>query len=510
MQSEPAETYLRNLAESELRRYRGDAAEFLPEAMTRVRAVATAFAKTGALDPGAAEGVVEELTTALEVRSPGYRIAPTVAARRRRAQRFRPGAVPLAGALPASAPARAFPGSPRAGAFPVSVTPVGALLELREGETDMVVYLTAAISAPHLASLSAGVLSLPKGSLPRRARQRPDLPPAALGAARMFPGIPGVPRDLRAVDAAGQSYDLVFNGGGDGTWSAGHFALRPSPPGPPGPPTPPGRQQARPPDAGSLIVGNDETSVRIDLTAGSPAAEVTTTENGLTAGEQFLRIRAEAMFASGYHDVGTDLKGLAATVPALRAAGMLPERSELPGTIAALCHRYAVSREDVPDPPAALPDRWASLLTGDQHASWQRDGADSPPASSSHGGLRPPVPPGPPPFPAAAHLPVAFPETDGITTVLSGLVTHGRRSTITGVFFGTVDEGYPEGPCIWLRDNDGQWHAAKQRSWSSGGVNVFWADLIPPVHPSASRADILVIGRTADSRGSVPLTWWTS
>ena len=475
MQSEPAETYLRNLAESELRRYRGDAAEFLPEAMTRVRAVATAFAKTGALDPAAAEGVVEELTTALEVRSPGYRVAPTVAARLRRARRFQPGAVPLAGAHPAPTPA---------GAFPVSVTPVGALLELREGETDIVVYLTAALSTPHLAALSAGVLSLPKGSLPSRARQRPGLPPAAPVAARMYPGLPGVPRDLRAVDATGQSYDLVFNGGGDGTWSAGHFALRPSSPGAPG------RRQVRPADAGWLIVGNDETSVQVDLTARSPVAEVTTTENGLTAGEQFLRIRAEAMFASGYHDVGTDLKGLAAAVPALRAVGMLPERSELPRTIAALCHRYAVGRDDVPDPPAALPDRWASLLTDDQHASWQPDGADTPPA--------------------AAHLPMAFPETDGVTTVLSGLVTHGRRSTITGAFFGPVEEGYPEGPCIWLRDNDGQWHAAKQRSWSSGGVNVFRADLTPPVHPSASRADILVIGRTADSRGSVPLTWWTS
>ena len=482
MQSEPAETYLRNLAESELRRYRGDAAEFLPEAMTRVRAVATAFAKSGALDPGAAEGVVEELTTALEVRSPGYRVAPAVAARRRRARRFQPGAVPLAGPYPASASAVAFPGSAPAGAFLVSVTPAGALLELREGETDIVVYLTAVISAPHLTALSAGVLSLPKGSLPRRARQPPGVPPAALGAARMFPGLPGVPSDLRAVDATGQSYDLVFNGGGDGTWSAGHFTLRPGPPGPSGPP--------RLADAGWLIVGNDETSVRIDLTASSPAAEVTTTENGLTAGEQFLRIRAEAMFASGYHDVGTDLKGLAAAVPALRAVGMLPERSELPRTIAALCHRYAVSRDDIPDPPAALPDRWASLLTGDQHASWQPDSADTPPA--------------------AAHLPMAFPETDGVTTVLSGLVTHGRRSTITGAFFGPVEEGYPEGPCIWLRDDDGQWHAVKQRGWSSGGVNVFRADLTPPVHPSASRADILVIGRTADSRGSVPLTWWTS
>jgi hypothetical protein len=478
MRSELAETYLRNLAESELRRYRGDAVESLPEATARIRAVATAFARTGALDPGTAEGVVGELTTALEIRSPGYRTAapgyrtaaPGVL---RRAHRIRHGAFRIQPSAVVSA-----------GAFPVSVTPVGKVLELHDGETDIVVYLAAMIRTPGLASLSAGVLSLPKGSLPRRATQRPGLPPAG-PTAIIGPGLPGVPGDLRAVDRAGQSYILVFNGGGDGTWSAGHFQVRANPSGPPSGPHPPSA------DAGWLDVGNDETSVRIDLTRDSPATEVSTTENGLTAGEQFLRIRAEAMFASGYHDIGTDLKALAAVVPALRAVGMLPEGSELPPLIAALCHRYAVSRDDIPDPPAALPGRWAGLLTGDQHASWQQpDGADA--------------------ALAAAHLPVMFPETDGVTTVLSGLVTHGRRSTMTGAFFGAVEEGYPEGPCIWLRDDGGQWHVAKQRSWGSGGVIVFRADVIPPVHPSVSAADVLVIGRTADVRCSVPLTWWTS
>jgi hypothetical protein len=484
MNSELAETYLRNLAESELRRYRGDAEEFLLEATARVRAVATALARTGALDPAAAERVVEELTTALYIRSPGYRMAPPGTAqlgmaRLRRAHRIQAGAISVQ-------PGAVAP----AGASPVSLTPVGEVLELRDGETDIVVYLAAAIRTPGLVSLSAGVLNLPKGSLPRRATQRPGLAPAGPRAV-IGPGLPGVPLDLRAVDRAGQSYILIFNGGGDGTWSAGHFQVRANPSGPPGTPGAPGARQALPADAGWLDVGNDETSVRVDLTRDAPAAEVTATGNGLTAGEQFLRIRAEAMFASGYRDIGTDLKALAAVVPALRATGVLPEGSELPRLIAALCHRYAVSREDIPDPPGALPDRWTGLLTGDQHASWQQpDGADPPPA--------------------AAHLPVAFPETDGVTTVLSGLVTHGRRSTMTGAFFGAVEEGYPEGPCIWLRDDGGQWHVAKQRSWSSGGVIVFRADVIPPVHPSVSSADILVIGRTADSRCSVPLTWWTS
>jgi hypothetical protein len=110
----------------------------------------------------------------------------------------------------------------------------------------------------------------------------------------------------------------------------------------------------------------------------------------------------------------------------------------------------------------------------------------------------------------AASLSVRFPETDGLTIVLSGLLTRGQRTTMTGAFFGPIEEGYPEGPCVWLRDGGGLWHVAKLGSWSSGGVNVFKAEVVPPVPPSAAAVDILVISRTADLRASAPLTWWTS
>ncbi|HZZ55472.1 MAG TPA: hypothetical protein VFE26_14450, partial [Trebonia sp.] len=65
-----AETYLRNLAESELRRCRDGAPESMLEATGRVRAVAAAFAGTGVLEPAVADTVLDELTTALMIRSP--------------------------------------------------------------------------------------------------------------------------------------------------------------------------------------------------------------------------------------------------------------------------------------------------------------------------------------------------------------------------------------------------------------------------------------------------------
>jgi hypothetical protein len=425
--------------------------------------VAAAFAGTGVLDPDVADTVVDELLTALMIRSNGAPRARHMAQLRH---------------------AHYIPGSARtpAGPIPVSTTPVGALLELRDGETDMDVYLFAAISTPELACVSAGILNLPKGSLPPRSEERQGLPPPSPQRLLAGWGLQGVPGDLRAVDETGRSYDLVFNGGGDGTWSTGQFNLLANPRR-----TPPGAPQSWT----RLDVGNEEHSVRIDLTASPLSVEVTTTPNGLCAGEQFLRIRAEAAFGSRYHDIGTDLPALAAMVPALRAVGLLPQDSASARLIAALCRRYAVSREDVTDPPAELPSRWTNMLTGGQDIARQEAGGTEPP-------------------PAAASLSVTFPETDGVTIVLSGLLTRGQRTTMTGAFFGPIEDGYPEGPCIWLRDDGGQWHVVKPSNWSSGGVNVFNAEVVPPMSPSATAVDVLVISRTADLRASAPLTWWTS
>jgi hypothetical protein len=455
MDSERAETYLRDLAESELRRWRGGDPQVVPEATARVRAVAVAFAATGALDSAVADAVVDDLVTALDIRSPGDQRARSMVSHIRRAHRVSRAVTPtLLG--------------------PVSVTPVGELLELRDGDTDIDVYLVGAIRSRPLRCLGAGVLSLPKGSLPGRGQQRRALPPGKWPSPHS--GLPGVPGDLRAVGESGQSYDLFFNGQGEGTWSVGQFVL--------------GNQGPLPRERTRLDVGNEEHSVRVNLTGGPAAAEVTTTPIDLTAGEQYLLIRAEAMFASGHRDIGTDLGPLAALVPALRAVGGLPDDSVPAGQIAALCRRYAVACDGIADPPAVLPDRWIGLLTS-EYGSWpEATGADPPPA--------------------AASLPVMFPETDGVTTVLSGLLTRGRRTTVLGAFFGAVEDGYAEGPCIWLRDDGGQWHVAKPGSRVSGGINVFAANVVPPVAASVTAVDVLIISRTAEVRASIPLSWWTS
>lgn len=450
MDSERAETYLRDLAEAELRRARDAKGSEMP----RVHAVAAAFTGIGALERARADSIVEEFISALALRSLGDEWH-------------------LRRPLP---PDRGAPPAPE----PVSVTPIGELLELREGESDMDVYLLAAITTPSVTCLTTGILSKAKGSLPQRRRPRdpgPPLPGSLSPFAALMP-LSGVPRDLVAVDDSGRAYNLFFGGGGDLSWHAGQFTLMGS------------RRSGMPETVAWLDVGCEENSIRLDLTARPPAAPVTTTPRAHGDGERFLLVRTEAVLAHSW-DIRDDLPEVTAMVTALRAIEALPEESPLPGQIAALRKRHKLPGADLADTPAALPDRWVTALLARERRG-----------STAH-----PDPAGPP---AAAHLSVVFPEVDQITTVLAGLVTAQGQTTLHGAFFGHLEANYADGPSIWLRDDTGQWHVATPGSWNDGGVIVFHARVLPPVTPAVKAMEVLIITRTADLGALVPLTWWTS
>lgn len=107
--------------------------------------------------------------------------------------------------------------------------------------------------------------------------------------------------------------------------------------------------------------------------------------------------------------------------------------------------------------------------------------------------------------------------SEGAETYLRGLAEaelrrrhDGAIDPLYGAFSGAVELDYPDGPCIWLRDDTGQWHAAAPGNWTGDEVTVFAADVVPPIEPPVSSADILIVSRTADLRARVPLTWWTS
>jgi hypothetical protein len=254
-----------------------------------------------------------------------------------------------------------------------------------------------------------------------------------------------------------------------------------------------GLRLAAPLNAAWLDVGTEENSVRIDLTTRPSEPPVTRIPSSLSAAEQILRVRCEALLTKDGLEIREDLPLLTTLVTALRAIGELPEESPLPGWIAALCVRHKVPRGEIPDPPGALPKRWTAISKARRRADrWDQPGTEDRPA-------------------AAARLFAAFPETDGIGVALFGVVPGEHGDSLHGAFFGAVgDDGPADCPSIWLCDDTGQWHVAEQNNWSSGEVVMFAADIIPPIGPQVSSVDILIISRTADLRARVPLTWWTS
>jgi hypothetical protein len=292
-----------------------------------------------------------------------------------------------------------------------------------------------------------------------------------------------------AVDDTGRSYDLVFSGAGGDRWFSGNFDMWP---------LPPGTQPIALASAAWLDVGNEENSIRIDLTEPLPAVPVTTSASTPGDGERLLRVRAEVLLSNSRLYPAGGLPALAALIPALRALGALPDSSVLPGQIVALCEKYRVPVDGIPDPPAALPARWASVLR-----DRDRDHAagTSEQASETGGGDEEAT---------GACMHVAIPALDGTAITLSGLITSGHRTRLHGVFAGFPAEEYTDGPSIWLRDDTGRWHVAIAGTWSDGGVIEFAADVLPPITPPAASVDILIIGRAAQARATVPLTWRTS
>ncbi|MBO0806187.1 MAG: hypothetical protein J2P25_24330, partial [Nocardiopsaceae bacterium] len=180
--------------------------------------------------------------------------------------------------------------------------------------------------------------------------------------------------------------------------------------------------------------------------------------------------------------------GLASAVPAVRAVGVLPDGSLVPGQVAALAERLGAPGRMIAE-PGELPERWASLLNDGLYVT---------------GG-------GPT---AAAHLAAVLPEADGLAIHLAGLVTLPGMGTR---IFGGLRVEMPArggqspspGQALWLRDDRGSWHSVSLGGWSSceDGYS-FQAAVVPPVGPETSHIELYITGPTTEVRVASPLTWW--
>lgn len=461
MSSESAESYLRRFAEAQLRRLAaGEAAA--ADCASRVDAVAAAFEGAGVLDAEQAEAFAADLDVAFAARAP-ERDTLLHAGRRAQISALRGEAGltrifarttrPRARGAGASGDDGHAPGA-------IMIVPAGAVLRVRDNGADEDVYLLSYVAAPGRSWLSVAA----RTTGPRTPR-RPASPPSARNQEATFAS-----GGMIAVDDAGRKYHLGFSGGG-GEWYLGRLSLFPAPP----------------PGITGLDVRCGGQSVRLDLTAKSPDAEVTVRPVAASAGEAYLLRRAEGLLGRSPGGLASEVTGLASAVPALCAVGALPDDSPVPGQLAALVERMGAHGWLIAE-PGELPERWAGVLD-----------AGGFPAGTCTGRAGGTV--------AAAHLAAVLPAADGVAVQLAGLVTlPGEGTLIFGGLRASAGDGRQS---LWLRDDTGGWHSVAIRGWSSDGSGyTFQAAVVPPVHPEVSRVEFYVTGATTEVRADIPLTWW--
>jgi hypothetical protein len=465
-----AETYLRLLAETELRRagdqLRGlDAAagpgEWSDPGMSPFAAAESAqwrvvragriLAAAGALDRDFLDRIAGELFSAITARS---RIV--LGWYRRRA---------VLHAVFASHCGRALPsGRVR---WAVRVTPIGRALRVASGR---------APSALHFMSLvrtgDGAVITVVM-----RMYWQPDRPGTDLEITEAGPHhLPYA--QLGAVDDQGARYAVRFEGGSGRTASwRGVARLSPVPP----------------PGIGRLdLIGDGTRLIRLPL-GPSPARgrQATITEPvAIPPGERLLIVEAERILASG--DARGPVQGPdpGEIITVLTEAGAIAADSPVPGQLAALCQRLGAAGHGITVPAAEqIPVPWASILA--QRAA--------------------PVPAEVPEVftPLAAVLP----EVDGAQFALAGLSTAAGEShlhvasSVMPQVTGRFEHDWTPGLSWWLRDGAGNWHLATtdEQTTAGDGTNTFRLRLTPPLAAVSGTVEVVITGPATRIRATIPI-----
>jgi hypothetical protein len=491
MNRERAETFLRLLAEAELRAAAGAApvshgswSGGSPAAgFPRLGRVAQALTAVHALDVPTAEGILADFALAVGAR-----------------QHSDPGAMPLArpGLAAGRVSARIRPG-------PAGPRPAGS-----PGRTGPDRFLPLGVTAPFHDGTISGELNLlsyaqtcagARFTVTWRYQGRVE--PGRYGAAlhnAVFPTL------FAAKDDQGRRYQLeyMFNGGPD--W-AGEIRVLPGPP-----------EQA----SWLEFSAAGAPAVRISLQpqagpgpwlapgaspgpdgAGAPAART-----GRSAGEHLLNTIADrllVMAAEYPQDLPLRLAvtapgalsgaaaGLGDLVAALEAAEVLPPLSAVPGQLAALCASLRVSGHGLAGPAADLPEAWLSVLAHYQ----RRKKSHTSPARDGH-----------------VALAAAFPALDGVRLALLGLHNTGGE-TRAHLLVGGLDEDEMWLPdhqsvpvSVWMRDSAGRWHVAGVVGADyTDGEYVLRLKLVPPLARSTEWIEVVAAWRSAEVRATLPLRW---
>jgi len=470
---ERAETYLRLLAEVELRRagdqLRGlDASagtdEWSDPGMAPFRVAESAhwrviragriLAAAGALDRDFLDRFAGELFSAITVRS---RIE--LSWYRRRGVLHTMFAPPGSWALPSGRVSWAM-----------RVTPIGRALRVASGRAPSALHFMSLVRTGGGAVITV-VMRMhwpPDGS-------STDLEITGAGPHHLPYG------QLWAVDDQGTRYAVRFEGssgrGGTAAWR-GIARLSSVPP--------PGTRRLD-------LVGDGTHLIQLPLRP-SPArgrqATTTTEPVAIPPGERLLLLEAERILASG--DARGPVEGPVPgeIITVLTQAGAIAADSPVPGQLAALCQRLGAAGHGITVPPAEqIPAQWASVLA-------QRDA---------------PVPAdGPEVFAPLADI---LPEVDGAQFALAGLSTAAGESHLHVVSCGMPQfadrfaHNWQPGFSWWLRDGAGNWHVATAgEPWASwDGPQAFGLRLTPPLAAVPDAAEVVVTGPATRVRATVPI-----
>lgn len=481
MDHQRAETYLRLLAEAELRRVialpaGSSASQWYAPALTLA---AQALSAVGAIDGRIAGQIRADFDVACAARQPRLLTAAGQP----------PGGLSLAAQarldwlthVPAPAAAEALPRPGQAVSPPANwqIVPVGKGIA-PDGFYDEQ-FVLAYLQAPRAAWFTLAVQSL--GLLPG------DSPGHQ-------PGTPPRRHQFTAADDQGNHYQLRFRA----RHEQAVLELRPHPP-----------QPIRWLD---LRVAPGQPTVRIDLDTRDrqiPALGITVTPQAASPGELLLDIIAARILthaADCPHDIPEQLAAtqpkllphrppeLGAVTAALQAAGALPPDSPVPGQLAGLCARLGIGGHAITAPPAKdLPERWESLL-GSCHRQAPRHA----------------LTPGSWAVPAAE-----LPELDGVRLAVAGL-QHNRSGTTMHLMASGVTIGndwiysrlvHPL-PVLWIRDSNSHWHT----TWTRGAMphqdsneTILWLGINPPLEQGTGWIEITAAGRSAQACARLPLSW---
>jgi len=478
MNRERAETYLRVLAEAELRRATGQPWGNAQRAgyAARLNRVAQVLAFVGALDERAADQILDDFELALGARQAGQAASVPGWPARRAAGRTR---LARRASVPPAAAARSGTGT-TAKRTHVPV-PLGQIVRVRGTDIQGEVYL--------LSYTRVG--SGPQFSVFARTRQ-PSGPWEPSGPRLFDP--------FTATDDRGTSYQVSIRDIGSPVlgWT---LMLHPDP-----------SHDPEWLDLTTTTGGGPAARIVLHAAAGEtrpPAATgVTVSQTAPSPGEHLLNTIAARLLAAVPplpHDpwlYGTAPRprplpdvtdGLGDVIAALQECDALPRHSPVPGQLAALCARLDAAGHGITTPPARdLPEPWLSVLTqyrqGETGRAPARDGCAA----------------------AAAVLP----ELDGIQLTILGLhncrdssVLHMHASGPACHTAYGPDELY-SWPPIWICDNGGRWHAT--RTGGQSGMNSEIAlrlEIVPPLSRATTSIEVRATGQSAEARAELPLRW---